>query len=253
MDSVRIVSDEELMFTREVTQRIERGGSRGVVELADGCRISSESIGVVFNRLRVIDRRHLDSFGAADRDYAASEAHAVWLSWLAGLPCAVLNPATPRGLCGPELSAAEWMQLAARAGLAVPSWGVSTWIRRPRIAPVPSGASGPERVTGLDGRSAEPRVRVEPLGSEVRVSTVIGTQIVGAFANERKEGLVELARSVGCSLIEVHWRPRARRRSRTRDEWCVSGVSAVPECANDAIVEPLSRLLARRARTMRSR
>jgi hypothetical protein len=55
----------------------------------------------------------------ADRTYALQEMTALFLSWLAAMPCAVFNRPHPQGLSGAWFHPSEWAIMAARANLPV--------------------------------------------------------------------------------------------------------------------------------------
>ncbi len=233
----RLVSDAELVFASAVTLHLDNGLTRCSCHLADGFHLDADAVGVVFNRFQGISPGHLDAFEIGDRDYARMELNALWLAWLAGLPCPVVNPATARGLCGPLLSNAEWLLRAARVGLPVRGWRFSS--RRPREARSLGARYGSEAAAVIDAaiHGREPRLELEAVEGDTRVSTVVGDDVFGA--GEQREALVALARSVGCDLLEVAWQRRAGERSREPKAWCVCGVSPVPDCGSQEVIDAL--------------
>ena len=233
------MSDAELVFASDVTLHLDNSRTRCTCTLADGLHLDTHAVGVVFNRFQGVLPRHLDAFGPGDRAYARMELNALWLAWLAGLPCPVVNPATARGLCGPLLSNAEWLVRAAAVGLPVRGWRFSSRRRasEPRSRCVPC-ESGPAAVIDAAIHAREPRLELESVVGDTRISTVIGRRVVGA--DDRQEALVALARSVHCDLLELAWQRRVEGRSGEPEAWCVCGVSAVPDCPGQAAVDALS-------------
>jgi hypothetical protein len=244
-----IVSDAELVFAPGVVYHLESDRARSMLRLADGFQIDSERIGVVFNRLHTVDPRHFDGFREVDRLYAIMETHALWLAWLAALPCPVLNPASARGLCGPILSNTEWMRLTANAGLAARGWWLSTDRRRmPANAPAQT-AHERDLVVAAAITRREPQLGLEALVGEPRVTTVIANEVLGAFRQEYRSELIALARSVCCVLIEVKWYMRAGGTPHNPRDWRVSHVSGMLDWTDDAIVAALCGALLKCAET----
>jgi hypothetical protein len=97
---------------------VSAGGEADVtIQLADGRRIDSRSPAAVLNRLTQAPRQRVDAVGGDDRDYAAQEISALFLSWLEAMPGPVVNRATPQGLSGRWRRRPAWLQAAAQAGL----------------------------------------------------------------------------------------------------------------------------------------
>jgi len=233
------VSDAELVFASEVALHLDNGRTRYTCRLADGFRLDVHAVGAVFNRFQGIAPRHLDAFGPGDRAYASMELNALWLAWLAGLPCPVVNPATARGLCGPLFSNAEWLQRAAGVGLPVRGWRFSSR-RRPSEPRSLCGPGERDKAAVIDAaiHGREPRLDLESVVGDTVVSTVVGRRVLGA--DDRREALVALARGAGCNLLEVAWQRRADGRFNESEAWCVCGVSAVPDCRDPAAIDALS-------------
>lgn len=96
--------------------RLGAAGPSAQVDPAGGPTLRSGELIAVVNRVPVVGVDGLP-VAAGDREYADQELFALWLSWLAGLPCPVLNRPDPAGLCGVWLTQAQWTARAARAGL----------------------------------------------------------------------------------------------------------------------------------------
>ena len=119
LSPIEIVLPEELTKGARLTQSISTVGSFVRCELADGRTFDSANLRGVLNRWMQppVPDPKLD---AKDRDYTAQETMAFFVSWLAAVPCRMLNPPTPYCLGGPMLDPCEWMHLAGRAGVPVP-------------------------------------------------------------------------------------------------------------------------------------
>ena len=128
--AVRLVSVDEILLAPRWVHCVGAKGVDTTVELHDGTALHSASIGVVFNRLNYVDAAHFAHAPAADKDYAAMELFALLLSWLAGLPCPVINRPSPAGLGGAVQTLQDWLLLAVRAGLAVPNMRFTSNARR---------------------------------------------------------------------------------------------------------------------------
>jgi len=98
------------------------GNTRADLVLPDGRTIRGDDVIGVLNRVVSAVPSHVVRATRSDREYAAQEFTALFLSWLRALPCVVLNPATPLGLSGQWRYPAEWAVLAARAGFATPPY-----------------------------------------------------------------------------------------------------------------------------------
>jgi hypothetical protein len=84
--------------------------------------VAGERLRGVLNRLYTVPVAHWRAAPQADRDYVQQELLALFLSWLHGLPCPVINRPTPQGLSGQWRPESEWAWLAQTAGLPVPPY-----------------------------------------------------------------------------------------------------------------------------------
>lgn len=205
---IELVTSEELARARRWEHRIEGGRAWTEVELADGRGIDSRSVSATLNRLVRATTAGLAGADPADRDYAAAELWAFWMSWLESLPGPVLNRPSPQGLCGPWLHGTQWLVLAAGAGLATP----------------------PCRSTN----GAEP-LAFEPLAGQPFL-VVAGGAVVGPSApDEVVQGCRELSRAVPCDLLGVWF----------RNDWELAGASPLPDLrrGGPALVDVLAAAL----------
>lgn len=251
--TVEIVSDEELVFARRWHHHIDSEDVRTEIELARGIRLDSDEIGVVLNRLRLVDRGHFAGAREADGQYAVMETHAMWLSWLASLPCPVVNPATPRGLCGPDRGEAEWLHLAGRAGLLTRGWHLSTNARRfgnRDDVPYPVSLGWDEReAPGLRPRmlQREPSLFLEPVEDGRSCMTVAGDSVVGPLAGMWDQELRALSEASRCTLMQVGFALRSRGARDLPEDWRVCDASGFVQVDTDPVILAIGELLESRA------
>ena len=129
---VRILSAEALALAPVYWHRLGRHPSTGrffvetKITLPDGDVLDSSQPGVIFNRLQLLYPPHFTAAKPEDRDFAAQELNALWMSWLyslAGSGWRIINPVSQHGLApssiGPGPGRLEWLAMAAHAGLRV--------------------------------------------------------------------------------------------------------------------------------------
>src|SRR5947208_1950032 len=114
---LEIITPEVLAYNRRFVHRVAMSQRSVNIMLADGRVIDSEAICGTLNRLQLVPSEHLYGANATDRQYAQQELHALFLSWLTGLPGPVLNQPTPQGLSGAWRHLSEWTWIAGQAGL----------------------------------------------------------------------------------------------------------------------------------------
>lgn len=114
--SLEPVNSGDLLRARRWRHAVGTDGASVEIVLADGRTISSHEVRGAINRLTAVPPLP-GAVAGADREYAAQELHAFWLSWLAALPGPLLNRPTPFSLCGLWLDETQWALRAARAGL----------------------------------------------------------------------------------------------------------------------------------------
>lgn len=203
--SVALVWAEELLLGSSLTHRLDGEGVATEIELDSGQRLDSEELEGVACRLTHAPVPHFDRAAEVDRRYAAIEAHALLLSWLAGLRCPVVNPVTSRGLAGPNAELPELLTLAASCGLCG---------RRFR----------------LDTRR-DPQLWQEPLDGEPREVLVAGRRVLGAHTAEEATACAELARRLGCPVLGVRLAASA-----AGDEQLFYGVDPLPQLGAEGAV-----------------
>jgi hypothetical protein len=172
----------------------------------------------VLNRLSFLPWAWLSRVGGPDRDYAAQEMHAFYLSWLHALPGPMLNRPTPQGLCGNMRHPSAWIALAARAGLPVRAF-------RQSCTDDPADPWQPSH---------------DPLDRTVLVA---GTRVIGpdALVQPHRAACLRLARDAGCALLGIDFA------AEPKGEWRVTRACPAPELTQggealaDALAEALGR------------
>ncbi len=241
-EAVRLVWAEDLMLSAHWRHTLQRGVVASEVVLRDGRVLRSEELDGVFCRLRYAPTPLFAASPRADRDYAAMEGYALLMSWLAALPCRVVNPAGSRGLSGGELSFLEWLSIGVdngvRArGVRLESSGSETgpdgWLPH-RFATAPPTTLLLERIDQARGR---PAVWLEPLGGAPVEVFVVGEQVLGA-PPERAAACRAIARTGSCPLLSLQFAPAAE-----SGQAVLCGADPSPRLS-DAAVEAVADLVA---------
>ena len=268
-DQVRLVTSEELISAPHWSHQLGNGKAVTEITLADKTVLSSDDCGVVFNRLRYVSVPHFELAKEEDRNFAVMELYALLLSWLASLPCPVINPASPRGLGAQERSQAEWLFLANQAGLPIQGYAFSSDPRAFRS----SGFLPHWRETSIDVDGAwnlkavspilvsrHPTFYLEPAENIRQEVLVVGEQAIGELAGEFTEELNQLAELSGCELLKIafvtagNWGSKgdgSERPSKENSSWRVSKVTAFPQVHEHNAIEAIVELLESRS-TLRS-
>jgi hypothetical protein len=243
--AVELVSSEELMLAPRWRHALDSTTVLTELELADGRHIHSDSVGLVLQRILRLEPPQFQRSGPDDREYAAAELHALFLSWLEGLACPVVNRAGPRGLSGADRSLLEWMRLAALAGLSARGVQLSSDARRfphplwtPHLAVSCPGLEDPPVVPRPELLGRAPALFLEHLdGPQSRV-LVAGTRCLGAVPDAVADGCVRLAHLSGDHLLGV-------RVGRVGGEWRFCGATPNPEIPRAAatfVADSLARI-----------
>jgi hypothetical protein len=208
------VTSAELLGAKRWEHRLGRHGVELEVELADGRSIESSALQVVVNRILTVPLELL-SVSWDDREYAHQELQAFWLSWLAGLPCPVLNRPTALGLSGAWLGDAEWALRASRAGL-----------RTRRV-----------RLDG--GGNREP---ARPLGDDPIVLVAAGAVFGPGWAATLADECRALAVAVEADFLEVRLDPPVGASSA---DVCFAGATTLPDLrrGGEALLDHLAGVL----------
>jgi hypothetical protein len=198
-----LVTADQLTPSLRWAHRVSVKGASIEVHLADGRRLHSDTTRGVLNRLSVVPTTHFRRATATDRDYAAQEFTAFFMSWLQSLQGPMLNRPTPHGLSGGWRHPSEWLCLASQVGLQTPTYrqlsfnGAGTM----EYAGIPFSREGP-----------------------VKTVFVVEQQVVGEQAPEDvMEGCRRLAKLCGYSLLAVEFVILGAGR------WICAGASTMPD------------------------
>jgi hypothetical protein len=181
LEPLELVFAEHLAFARFWEHRVSAAGATAKIVLPDGRTICTSRVRGALNRLLAPPQDLIQTAAPSDRDYAAGEMMAFYLSWLYGLPGAVINRPTPQGLCGAWRHSSEWVWLAGRAGLPAP----------------------PYRQTGrgnIDGGYCS----LVPAGERVIKLVVLRSEVFGPTLPDEVAGACrKLAKSAGTEMLGV--------------------------------------------------
>lgn len=183
MAPLEIMSTEALVCSLRCEHRVGTDGASIVFEMADGRRWSGGDLRGVLNRAFAVPLSIWRQSPAADSLYVQQEMHAFFLSWLHCLPCPMFNAPSPLGLAGRWRMEAEWVCLAAQAGLSVPVFRQTS-------------------LDLLDESRGERRLRppgVIPRSLIVACGVACGTGVPA----EVREGCIRLAKLSGTDLLGV--------------------------------------------------
>jgi hypothetical protein len=157
---LELVTADDLALADYWEHRI--AGGRASIRIRVGnLDIDCAQLRGVFNRLYTVPIPHWRSAEQSDRDYVQQELVALFLSWLHGLACPVVNRPTPQGLCGQWRCESEWVWLAHQAGLPA----------------APYRQSANDRINEMKGER-----RLIPAGAPVQTVIVAGEAAAGATA-----------------------------------------------------------------------
>lgn len=196
------------------------GTAACTLRLACGDLLSSGDVQGVLNRLIGVPWAWLRQIGGPDRDYAAQEMQALYLSWLHTMPEPMLNRPTPQGLCGNMRHPSAWTALAANAGLPVRAY----------------------RQTCDDNPADAWQSAHEQLGYTV---LVVGPQVIGpdALVRRYRTECLRLTHNAGCALLGIDFMKFPDGASR------VTGASPLPELTRggEALADALAETLGQAA------
>lgn len=210
---LELITAEVLGCALRWEHRLEHGEVLTRFTLADSRSFDSKEIRGTLNRLQRAPAYHLNSSAAEDRDYSWQEFHAFFLSWLAGLPGVVLNPAQPAGLAGPWLHPSEWRWRAVQAGLPV--------------VPYKHSLDAPPAMEDAH-QGYQP-----PLAPSH--AWVCGNHVVGQLPEALHEASRALARNAGCPLLQLGFDPQWR--------FLTASTEADLRSGGDALLNAIARTL----------
>ncbi|GGC71028.1 hypothetical protein GCM10011504_55980 [Siccirubricoccus deserti] len=135
LGEVVLVHPDLLGLAPRFSLRLDDEGQEAALTLPDGRLFGPPGIRAVLNRVAQPPRALL---GGADADYAAEELSAAAVALLATFGRGIINAPHPAGLAGRDRSSAEWLHLAALAGLPAVPWRIGPGGQ----APLPPAATG---------------------------------------------------------------------------------------------------------------
>ena len=244
-EALRIVPLDALLFAPRWEHRVGPERASTDLVLHDGTDLGAFAPAIVLNRLAGWSSTFAARWKDADRAYAQSEIFALLLSWLASLPCPVINRPAPPSLVGPNPSMLEWAAHARAAGLQPLDAVVTSSTRR-----VPPPADRMERPDLLDPDWAEAALpsRLDrpaawsPAIAAWRQVLVIGEEAHGA-PQEVATACIRLAHACGAELLAISL---ARLHNAT-SEWRFGGANTMPLEASSNQVAAIVAHMERRA------
>jgi hypothetical protein len=205
-DAVTVVRPEQLATGRWV-HRVTSDGARTKVSLAGGLDLVDHDIGAVLNRIDGIPPLRFLRSSERDRAYAGAELEALFVSWLHGLDCPVVNPIDAHGPFG-RWTRLRWLTLAADLGLPIAD-------RQP--APRPYAVQSPDQDV-----------------------VVVGQAVFGRLAPRFGGSCTEVARAAGCSLVAFRFSDGDEPRLADADTKPALSGAAI-EAAADLLLEEVTR------------
>lgn len=201
---LELISFDVLLHSMRWHHRL--GGDQNLFiafELGDGRTFSSDTISGVINRLSGISPHAFPYIAESERQYAVQELSAFFVSWLHGIPAAVINRPSAQSLCGAWFHASEWTLMALRANL-------PTMPYRQMSSMCP-----PEYYLGG---------RVVPYHAPTTTVFVVGDSVIGTHIPESiADGCITLAKLANATLLGVEFVVS------TGNEWAFAGVKALPD------------------------
>jgi hypothetical protein len=198
--SVAVLSGTQVVFAPGLT--LSGGGGGPASALAHARRVAGAEPAAVLCRVYGAPAPWAAGGTPGDAAYAADEAAALLLAWLAALPCPIVNRASFPGLPGPSITRGNWLGLAARAGLPCQGLRMTTNAREHPVGAWP--ARRPDgRAYGTSAVHPGPRPAhmVEPVSGPGTDALVAGGRVYGPLEPHLHEGARELARTAGCRLM----------------------------------------------------
>lgn len=246
---VKLVSSEELVLAPYWAHILENAQVTTNIRLSDGTTLDSANIGVVFNRLVVLTMPHFAAATKVDQDYAIMEMTALCLSWLASLPCPVINVVTPPGLGTQTRTHAEWLWLAGKAGLPTQDYHLTTdprWFREPTDFPYQRHKNNSELT--LLPASRQPTIYLETLSEQWQSLLVAGDKVVGDLTDLYGEQVIHLAKLADCDLLEVILASSVVKSAQiiSSENWKVCRVNSFPHLQTTEAISAIVQLLENR-------
>lgn len=246
-NSVLRLTSEEVCDASTYNHRLCECEASSRMRIADGSEIQSQNLGVVLNRLRYLSIRRFSSSREIDRDYANAEMSSFLLSWLAAMPCPVVNPPSSIWLAGSAWHPFSLQTMAAEAGLDVLDLTSTSNARR--FCPSREMRLLDFAFSESHGRPYkaplilnQPGTFVEPVGDREVSLLVVGDRVLGQLPPELRTPSIRLVQKLGLDLAKVFFVESEG----DVGSWKFAGLDPYPQANNTvelcAIVEFLERL-----------
>jgi len=225
---------EEIVYAPRWSHTLNGAKAKAALTLHDGTEIHGDRIGIVFNRLQYLDMPHFATSNKADREYAAMEMFALFVSWLKALSCTVINPVSSQNLAGPIHSSLAWQQLAGKAGLPTVRLRLTSSLRRYSVSdlvPYPAGATG-----------NVPACLTEAAGDQFARAFVAGEDVLGDVPTPLMAGCSKLASLSGFEVLLIHFASL-----RNDGSWKFNGIDPYPAITERPAIDAIVRLLEARS------
>jgi hypothetical protein len=235
-EDTRLVSMEEIVFAPRWSHTLNGAKAKAALTLHDGTEIHGDRIGIVFNRLQYLDMPHFAASDKADREYAAMEMFALFLSWLKALPCPIINPVSSQNLAGPIHSSLAWQQLAGKAGLPTVRMRLTSSLRRYSVSGLIPYPGGPGAIGNV------PACLTEAAGDQFARAFVAGKEVLGDVPEQLMPGCAKLASLSGFEVLLIHFASL-----RNDASWKFNGIDPYPAITERPAIDAIVRLLEARS------
>jgi hypothetical protein len=190
MSPVRSITGLDLV-TGVIEHYLGEHGVTTKITLRDGVSLDASSIRGVVNRLVLAPAVYAAAGPPLERDYVTQEIVALFISWLQGLGSRVINPPSPRGLCGAWRHPSEWARLAALAGLPVAPYRERSQDELPPWSPMwsPSDFVGTAVVVGQRVFGPAPVLPLSIVDAGVRLAAASECPMLGIDFVRASRGL----------------------------------------------------------------
>ena len=235
-EDTRLVSMEEIVFAPRWSHTLNGAKAKAALTLRDGTEIHGDRIGIVFNRLQYLDMPHFATSDKADREYAAMEMFALFLSWLKALSCPIINPVSSQNLAGPIHSSLAWQQLAGKAGLPTVRLRLTSSLRRYSVSDLIPYPSAPGAIGNV------PACLTEAAGDQFAHAFVAGKEVLGDVPTSLMPGCAQLASLSGFEVLLIHFASL-----RSDGSWKFNGIDPYPAITERPAIEAIVRLLEARS------
>ena len=168
------------LATAQWSHRIVDGDASTTIRLHNGTTVNTCSVGAVLNRANTLRSVGFARSDEHDRAYADAELHALFMSFLRGFTCRVINGVDGQHARG-SWSPLRWASLAHRCGIATRTESIAIGTRLPRLRePTTEASSGPWPTADV---------------------AVVGESAFGASSREHARQCCALAQLADCEVL----------------------------------------------------